>query len=313
MGLQMLKIGVQTRNIVEDVHPSTGFEMLARAGFSCVDFSLNDYLRNNDIYESKLNDFFDKSVSELRDFFSPHKEAAKSASISFSQMHMPYPIHVPYADGRINTYLAEIVAPKSLAVCAFFECPYIVVHGFKLARELGSEWAEWEMTERFLQSLAPVAASSGITLCVENLYSWIDGPCTNAHLAADRIDRFNDRFGTEVLGFCFDTGHANMLGLDFEDFLTTLGKRVKVLHVHDNDGIYDLHQIPFTFTRTRENKSLTDWEGFINGLRNADYSNVISFETGPVLQAFPEELKEDVLAFIAKIGAYFIQRINSAK
>lgn len=29
----------------------------------------------------------------------------------------------------------------------------------------------------------------------------------------------------------------------------------------------DLHQIPFTFTRSRENVSSTDWEGFIRGLQ----------------------------------------------
>ena len=48
-------------------------------------------------------------------------------------------------------------------------------------------------------------------------------------------------------------GHANIVGLDFEKFITTLGSRLKVLHIHDNDSISDLHQIPFTFTRTREN------------------------------------------------------------
>lgn len=304
---------MQTRNVVRDDNPEAGFAKIARAGFSCADFSLNDYLMNNDIYDLKLNDFFDKSVPQLEVFFAPHKEAAKAAGISIIQMHMPYPVHIPYAPEKINAYLSEIVAPKSLAVCAFFECPYIVIHGFKLADQLGSEEAEWEMTERFLRTLAPIAAKSGITLCVENLYSWRDGPCVNAGLASERIDKFNAHFGAEVLGFCFDTGHANMLGLDFEEFITVLDNRLKVLHVHDNDGWSDLHQIPFTFPRTRENKSATDWQGFINGLRNIKYKNVINFETAPVLQAFPEALKEDVLAFIAKIGAYFAERIETAQ
>lgn len=39
------------------------------------------------------------------------------------------------------------------------------------------------------------------------------------------------------LVFCFDTGHANFVGIDFEKFITTLGNRLKVLHLHDNDGI----------------------------------------------------------------------------
>ena len=120
----------------------------------------------------------------------------------------------------------------------------------------------------------------------------------------ERIDRINDRYHAQVLGFCFDTGHANLVGIDFEYFLTTLGSRLKVLHIHDNDGISDLHQIPFTFTKTRENRPSTDWDGFIRGLKNIKFDGVMSFETAPVLTAFPDRMKQDVLSFIAKIGQY---------
>jgi sugar phosphate isomerase/epimerase len=120
----------------------------------------------------------------------------------------------------------------------------------------------------------------------------------------------NEKYGAEILGFCFDTGHANLVGLDFEDFITTLGKRLKVLHMHDNDGMGDLHQIPFTFTRSRENLPSTDWEGFVKGMRNIQFDGVLSFETAPTLTAFPDSMKEDTLAFIAKIGKYFADEIE---
>ncbi len=113
-----------------------------------------------------------------------------------------------------------------------------------------------------------------------------------------------------MLGFCFDTGHANLVGLDMEQFITTLGNRLKVLHIHDNDGVSDLHQIPYTFAKTRENKSSTDWEGFIRGLQNISFQGVLSFETAPVLTAFPEVMKRDTLAFIARIGEYFAGRLE---
>ena len=113
------------------------------------------------------------------------------------------------------------------------------------------------------------------------------------------------------MGFCFDTGHANLVGIDFEDFITTIGNRLKVLHIHDNDGIGDLHQIPFTFTKNRENVSSTDWEGFIRGLRKIRFDKVLSFETAPVLSAFPEMMKQDVLGFLAGIGRYFAGEIRT--
>ena len=101
-----------------------------------------------------------------------------------------------------------------------------------------------------------------------------------------------------------------LFSVDFENFITMLGSRLKVLHIHDNDGIADLHQIPFTFTRTRENKSSTDWEGFIRGLRTIHFDNVLSFETAPVLSAFPKEMRQDVLRFISRTGRYFGERIE---
>ena len=245
----MLRIGVQTKNVIEDDHPEDGYALLKASGFSCVDFSLNGYLLNTALYQSEVNSFFDQTMQELEQFFAPHKKGAKSAGITINQMHMPYPNYVPKGSKELNDYLWNVVAPKSMEICAFMGCPYIVVHGFKLAYYLGSERKEWERTEAFLDSLAPIAKELGITICIENLYEGIgghivEGPCCDARKAVERIDRFNDKYHGEVLGFCFDTGHANLVGIDFERFITMLDYRLKVLHIHDNDGIADLHQIP---------------------------------------------------------------------
>lgn len=305
-----MDIGVQTKNVIKDECPREGFELLRRAGFSCCDFSLNSYLLNSSLYKFETNAFFDKSEAGLEEFFTPHKKAAKAAGIRINQMHMPYPNYVPNGGDELNEYLKNIVARKSMRICAFLECPYIVIHGFKLAHYLGSEEAEWQKTLEFIEFLAPLAKELGITICIENIYTSlgnhiVEGPCCNAGKAADRIDAVNEKHGAKVLGFCFDTGHANLVGLDFENFLATLGDRMKVLHIHDNDGIGDLHQIPFTFTRSRENTTSTDWEGFIKGLKRIHFNGVLSFETAPVLTAFPDVMKADVLGFIANIGRYF--------
>ncbi len=305
-----MDIGVQTKNVIKDECPREGFELLRRAGFSCCDFSLNSYLLNSSLYKFETNAFFDKSEAGLEEFFTPHKKAAKAAGIRINQMHMPYPNYVPNGGDELNEYLKNIVAPKSMRICAFLECPYIVIHGFKLAHYLGSEEAEWQKTLEFIEFLAPLAKELGITICIENIYTSlgnhiVEGPCCDAGKAADRIDAVNEKHGAKVLGFCFDTGHANLVGLDFENFLATLGDRMKVLHIHDNDGIGDLHQIPFTFTRSRENTTSTDWEGFIKGLKRIHFNGVLSFETAPVLTAFPDVMKADVLGFIANIGRYF--------
>ena len=90
-------------------------------------------------------------------------------------------------------------------------------HPSPLCPTLGSEELEWQETQKFLEFLAPFAAEHGITMCVENIYESagshiIEGPCCNAAKAVKRIDEMNDKYGAEVLGFCFDTGHANLVG-----------------------------------------------------------------------------------------------------
>ena len=309
----MLQIGMQTQKIVLDENPLEGFEQLKKAGFSCADFSLNAYLGNKDVYKGEINEFFDKSIEELKAYFLSHKEAAKITGIRIHQMHMPYPLYVPNQTTEVNNYLWKVVAPKSLHICKFFECKYIVIHGFKLARYLGSEELEWKKTEEFIHYLAPKAKEMGITLCVENLYNelghhMVEGPCCDVEKMIERIDRINSQYNAEVLGFCFDIGHANLVGLDFYDFISRLGHRLKVLHIHDNDGVRDLHQVPFSFTKTRENTPSTDWDGFISGLREIGFDGVLNFEASPVVNSFPEELKDDVLEFLVKIGYYFLTK-----
>ena len=311
----MFGIGVQTKNAIDDLNPDIGFKLLKQAGFTNVDFSLNSYLLNTDLYQNTLNKFFDKTEEELFEFFTPFKESAKKFDITVNQMHMPYPVYIPSGKKEVNDYLWNEVVPKSMAVCRFLECPYIVIHGFKMARYLGSEEAEWQQTMKFIDYIAPMAMDSDTVICIENLYDsegghLIEGPCCDAEKAARRIDEVNEKYGREVLGFCFDTGHANLVGLDFEKFIVILGHRLKVLHIHDNDGITDLHQIPFTFAKTRENTSSTDWDSFIRGLKRIKYDKVLSFETAPVLTDFPDEMKKNTLEFIAKLGKYFADKIK---
>ncbi len=308
-------ISVQSDIAVCHENPRGDLLHLKEIGFSAIDFSLHSYLTNKQLYNKDVTTFFDKSEEELYEYFRPLKEASKETGVEIFQMHMPYPNYVPSAKEELNTYLREVMSVKAMKICHYLDCKYIVIHGFKLSRYLGSEDAEWEKTKEFLEYLAPYAKEYGITMCIENIYistgfHIIEGPCCNAKKAARRIDSMNEKFGAEVLGFCFDTGHANLVGIDFEDFVSTLGGRLKVLHVHDNDGVADLHQVPFTFTRTRENKPVTDWDGFLRALKVVEYKGAINFETAPVLKSFPPELRDTALRTIYEIGCYFEGQIR---
>lgn len=318
----MHKIGIQTANIVNDDAPEEGFRRIADAGFDCCDFSLDSYLRYEEFAEDYRGRFFEKSIDELFDFFTPHKKAAKANNITFNQMHMPYPMFATNISREANEYIRYQVLPKSMEICAFLECHNIVVHLFNLSNTvpnaacaLEQEGIEWRANAEILHELAPIAAKSGITICLENLYKpgnrrLSEGPCCDPVKLSARIDYFNVKYKSEVLGACFDTGHANLTDMDMASYLKILGHRVKTLHIHDNDCMTDLHQIPYTFTNTRDKICTTNWDEFLRTLKAIGFTGVLSFETAPALKAFPEELTDDVLHFISSIGKYFARELD---
>lgn len=160
-----------------------------------------------------------------------------------------------------------------------------------------------------------MAKEMEITLCIENLFNqmiggFAKGPACDVRKAVERIDRINEKYQAQILGFCFDTGHANLAGIDFEDFISNLGQRLKVLHIHDNNKTGDFHQIPFTSVAGGEKEKTVDWDGVISGLKGISFDGVLNFETAPALNVFPEKMKENTLKFIAGIGEYFAGQLS---
>ena len=320
----MHRIGIQTSNIVKDNDPLEGFGRIAEAGFDCCDFSLDSYLRYEEFAPDYGPRFFDKSIDELQEFFNPHKMAAKAYGIKINQMHMPYPLYASNVSDEANDYLRYQMMQKSMELCKFFECPNIVIHQFNLppspdaSCNMEEEGREWNANAKYINAIAPFAAAHGITVCLENLYRrstpyMVEGPCCDPVKLAARIDYFNNKYSAPVLGACFDTGHANLVNMDMESYLRILGHRVKVLHIHDNDRISDLHQIPYTFTNTRDKICSITWDKFLETLDAIGFEGVLSFETAPVLNAFPEALGDDALILIASIGRYFAKELNGLK
>ena len=107
-------------------------------------------------------------------------------------------------------------------------------------------------------------------------------------------------------------GHANLLGRNLYNYIMALGKRLTILHIHDNDGNGDLHMMPYTQVRYRGKCALSiDWEGMIAGLRDIGYDGTLAFETFRTLEILPRELWNSGLRSIADIGHYFKARIEA--
>lgn len=308
----MLKIGVQTKGIIEEnsnIHE--GFRKIKEAGFERVDFNLDAFLMNSDVYAGKINRFFDQELSEVLPYFEKYREAMESNGLRPSQMHAPYPVRV-VAKPQVTQYMQGTVIPKSLFIGEALGVPWMVLHPFKLQYTHGKRQEILENMEYF-KALIPLIRQSGVRVCMENLYESVggrivEGVCADPDDAIHYIDTLNETAGEELFGFCLDTGHLQLVKRDPYEFIKKLGSRIKILHIHENDGIGDLHQIPFTFGAKGERGA--DWEGVFRGLKEIGFDGTLSFETFPCMNSFPPSCEETLLKTIHEIGVYMAEEIE---
>ena len=199
---------------------------------------------------------------------------------------------------------------KDIAMTAYMGSPYVIIHPFfnMVNRERPSAEEEWELNRDRYSALIPTLKEYNVVCCLENMF--VGGPegmryaavCSDFREAAEWIDKLNDIAGEERFGFCMDTGHCHLTGQNMRRALNFIGHRLKTLHIHDNDGHTDWHMGAFMGT--------TDWELFIEGLRDINYEGDLSFETFKVLDNFPPEMMEICLRMIAESGKYFKQRLG---
>lgn len=301
-----MEIGVQTKGILPELAIDKGFKKIHDAGFTRVDINIDTFLKNTDIYAGKFNNFFDASVEDLVLFFMQYKQAMDKYGIKASQMHAPYPVRV---DGKVeqNNYMQSVVIPKSIIIAEALGVPWVVVHPFKMQYIDGKE-AERQTNVEYFKMLIPILKQCHVGICFENLYEGIgqhilEGVCADPSDAVWYVDTLNEIAGEELFGHCLDTGHLQLVNKKPYEYIKMLGKRLKIVHMHENDAWGDLHQMPFSFGTDAD--SGFDWKGFCMALSEIGFDGTLSFETFPTMNSFPMEMSDSVLEMIHGIGEYF--------
>lgn len=305
----MIKLGVQSAPWYSDQDPDSSIRFVKESGFDAIDFNIDVHLPGDKIKTAEFTPFFDQSIEELCEFYRPLKEALEKYGVSISQMHAPFPVWSKELPA-VNDYVT-VAIEKICAVCAYLGCPAIVVHSITRSDKA----AEIETNLGIYRRLMPAAKKYGVKICLENLFGSfkgriIEGSCSNVEEACWYIDTLNTEAGEDVFGFCLDVGHANILGRNLRQYIQKLGKRLTVLHIHDNDGNSDLHMMPYTYTKNWGKDQICDWDGFLEGLKDIGYDGTLSFETFRVLGAFPHDVWPETMKLMSSIARYFKKRIE---
>lgn len=178
-----------------------------------------------------------------------------------------YTIHAPFRDanpGNFNESLRRATADaikRSLDFAGAAGAEAVVVHGGSVPRRYPDrvKAVARDHAVRSLRECARHADDIGVHLCVEN-QRWKSARERNTE-TPQRLATFLDDLGvdSEYLGVTLDVGHAKVTGVDVESFVDQFGDRIRVAHLHDNDGTADQHE------------PLPEYEGLVD-LIDADYN-----------------------------------------
>ena len=308
--MKKLAIGVRSKWWYDEAKPDKSIKFIKDCGFEAIDYGING-LFDASFNEESLTSFFDKNLDELYAYYKPMKEALTKYGVCISQMHGIFQIYYQGEDAK-NDYLTE-VTKKMIAVCKYMDCPAIVIHPWTGPHLHKAE--EKRINMEIYRRLIPAAKEYGVTVCLENLnqkygLEYYEGACADAYEACEYVDALNAEAGENVFGFCLDTGHVKITGRNLYQFITTLGSRITLLHIHDNDGRSDSHMLPYTQVDRTGHSLSTDWEQFIKAIREIGYEGAISFESSRGIRIPPIELRKAVLRFLCEIGKYFRRRIE---
>lgn len=231
------------------------------AGFRYVDLSLYDDRKINRVYSDE------NYVSEVEKL----KSTAKELGLEFVLAHLPGgacgadPIK---RNEQFDFFLKATI--RSIEICGMLGIKHAVYHaGIRL--ELTDKKVWQEENYEFVKLLLPHLEKWGVTLLVENSTELNTYGAYYVNSGKELKD-FVEYVNHKNVGACWDTGHANCEGSQYDDILT-LGSHLKAIHYNDNHANCDEHILPFLGTLNHDEviTALIDvgFDGYFNLEANA--------------------------------------------
>ena len=204
--------------------------------------------------------------------------------------------HLTFNGGLCDDSAMERLKPEmDMFMAAGIRSAVLHVNG---GNDLSPE-ARYDRWICYLRKLADYVDGSGMTLCIENVHT-----LPHCYDVA-KIKKLIKDAGSKNLGICLDTGHfhitrtAGHTGESFRDFILGAGDLLQALHITDNNGTEDTHQMPFSARRG------VPWHEVMRALQEIDYQGLFNLEIIGERYA-PLPIKLEKLDFIRKMCQYMM-------
>lgn len=272
------------------------------AGFDCFDLSLFGMLSDDHPFNGAG---YEKRALELR-------QIADDCGMTCNQSHAPFPSSYPdttpeniAANGKLPEKLR-----RAIEIASIMGAKAIVVHP-KHHLHRNNHAAELkELNLAFYNSLLPYCRAYGIHVAVENMWqrnrfgkAIVDSACSSP----EEFSAYMEMLDPEWFVACLDIGHCTLTDHEPAELIRALGqKHLHALHVHDNDGVGDLHTTPYLSTPAR-----VSWDSVTDALAEIGYDGEITLEVD--YQRVSAELLPAFLKYNAQTARFLANEVERKK
>lgn len=267
--------------------------MLKEVGFDAYDYSM---------FVSPLGFEDPLDLPDYRQYAANLRAYADQVGIVCNQAHAPFPSSTGNSEDDQKIF-EKIV--RSMETAAILGAKIIIVHPCQHLEYATHAEELKEINLAFYQKLIPYCEQFGIKVATENMFQWdvkedhaLHSTCSQAEEFKEYVDMLDSPW---IVG-CLDIGHVELVGEDVVHMIHTLGKdRLRALHVHDNDGQYDQHTLPYTRN--------IDFTAVLKALKEIGYSGDFTFESNSFGGPFPKELYAQCFRFMREVGQHMASQI----
>ena len=285
-----LEISTQNRTLSQTYGYEKALEMLAQAGFDCVDMSFTPMAKDPD------DPFLQPDAEE---YCRSLRAKAESLGLRFNQCHAPFQMDMkPWLEGDRDHILQLLTT--SIRLAGILGAKIIVVHPVQCMNYLNNDptWIKQVNTE-FYSALIPAAREAGVKIAIENMWQKnkynghiVSSVCSSPYELRDYVDACNAV--EPVFVACLDIGHCLLTGHDPVNAIHVLGDRLGCLHVHDVDGVGDNHTCPMTLK--------VDFPAVMEALWEIRYKGEFTLEADSYYTHFPREHYPHALKNLAEVS-----------
>jgi sugar phosphate isomerase/epimerase len=201
-----------------------------------------------------------------------NEKRVKSLQELKKRLDLTYTIHAPFEDLNVATLNMKrrestlTTLLRSIDLAAKVDAQLWVVHPGLYS---GLDWAyphrQWSLNLEAIETLREKAQSLGLTITVENMprHSFILGSCRD-------FETFVRERSMNKSRMAFDIGHANTFS-QVGEFLKQFGNRISHIHLHDNYGERDEHNMI--------GRGTVDWSVLKDFLTRGSFQGLIVIES----------------------------------